>query len=133
MKDAIRAPIPRKNCCSVASRPRLEGWAEVEKGFRTGCQREDLGIVCEERTLLTDLGLVQRGEETELSDSEPSNESTSQHHPSVHGRGLQNTTEDEPESSDKDYEGRTIPVNFRLFPGARGQAKVTTTHWQSFC
>jgi hypothetical protein len=85
-----------------------------------------------ERALLTDLGLVQGGEETELPDGEPSDESTSQHHPSVHGRGLENTTQDEPESSDKDYQGRNIPVNFRLFPGgARGQAKVMT-HWQSF-
>jgi hypothetical protein len=58
-----------------------------------------------ERALLTDLGLVQGGEETELPDGEPSDESTSQHHPSVHGRGLENTTQDEPKSSDKDYEG----------------------------
>lgn len=115
MKEAIRAPIPRKNCCSVASRPRLEGWAVGDEGLRTGCQREDLGIVWEERALLTDLGLVQRGEETELSDSEPSDKSTSQHHPSVHGRGLQNTTEDEPKSSDKDYEGRNIRVNVDSF------------------
>jgi hypothetical protein len=76
-----------------------------------------------ERALLTDLGLVQRGEETELSDGEPSDKSTSQHHPSVHGRGLQNTTEDEPQSSDKDYQGRNIPVNFRLFPGGLRSGK----------
>jgi hypothetical protein len=117
MKEAIRAPIPRKNCCSVASRPRLEGWAVGEQGLRTECQREDIGIVWKDWALLTDLGLVQGGKETELSDGEPSDESTSQHHPSVHGRGLENTTQDEPKSSDKDYQGRNIPVNFRLFPG----------------
>jgi hypothetical protein len=76
-----------------------------------------------ERALLTDLGLVQGGEETELPDGEPSDESTSQHHPSVHGRGLENTTQDEPESSDEDYEGRNIPVNFRLFPGGLRSGK----------
>jgi hypothetical protein len=39
-----------------------------------------------------------------LSDGEPSDESTCEHHPSVLGGGLQYATEDEPESSDKDYQ-----------------------------
>jgi hypothetical protein len=67
------------------SEHRIEGYPQSNTGFG-----------------LTDLSLVERSEERELTDSETSNESTGEHHSPVHSSRLKGTSKHEPERTDKD-------------------------------